>query len=271
MEMVVSNLRRWSMSTGAIELPLFPLNVVLFPGMVLPLHIFEPRYRQMITECRKENKPFGVVLIRPHVGAGVERRGGSGTDEEWGYLPPRQDCMPPPVAGELASAQREDTYAVGTTAEIRELDELEDGRFILLAIGVQRFRILSRHRANKKRPYLSGLVEPYEDLPESPQKLASSAKQAQALFERYLAVLLEAAGKETMEVNLPTLPEELSYFIAYLLGAEDEQKQQLLELTSTLRRLQEEITFLHREVPFMLQMLIGDSHFADHPERSMLN
>ncbi len=224
------------MSTSAIELPLFPLNVVLFPGMVLPLHIFEPRYRQMITECRKEDKPFGVVLTRPE-----------------------------------SKLLCEDTYAVGTTAEIRELDELEDGRFILMAIGVQRFRILSRHRITKKRPYLSGLVEPYEDIPESPQKLASSAKQAQALFERYLGMLLEAAGKETMEVNLPTLPEELSYFIAYLLGAEDEQKQQLLELTSTLRRLHEEITFLRREVPFMRQMLIGDIHFADHPERSMLN
>ena len=260
------------MSTSAIELPLFPLNVVLFPGMVLPLHIFEPRYRQMISECRKEDKPFGIVLTRPHVGVGVERRGGSGADEE-------------PVAGETcsinlhstASALREDTYAVGTTAEIRELDELEDGRFILLAIGVQRFRILSRHRITNKRPYLSGLVEPYEDIPESPQKLASSAKQAQSLFERYLGMLLEAAptinrgGTETMEVNLPTLPEELSYFIACLLGVEDEQKQQLLELTSTLRRLQEEITFLRREVPFMRQMLIGDVHFADHPERSKLN
>ena len=230
------------MSTGAIELPLFPLNVVLFPGMVLPLHIFEPRYRQMITECRKEDKPFGVVLTRPE-----------GRDVS------------------LPQSLREGTYAVGTTAEIRELDELEDGRFILMAIGVQRFRILSRHRITKKRPYLSGLVEPYQDIPESPQKLASSAKQAQALFERYLGMLLEAAGKETMELNLPTLPEELSYFIAYLLGVEDEQKQQLLELTSTLRRLHEEITFLRREVPFMRQMLIGDIHFADHPERSMLN
>lgn len=221
------------MSTNAIELPLFPLNVVLFPGMVLPLHIFEPRYRLMIGECRQEHKPFGVVLARPE-----------------------------------SEFMREETYTVGTTAEIRELDELEDGRIILMAIGMQRFRILSQHR---KKPYLSGLVEPYEDVSEPTHILASSAKQAQALFKMYLSMLLEAAGKETMEVNLPTLPEELSYFIAYLLGAEDEQKQQLLELTSTLQRLQEEIAFLRREVPFMRQMLIGDSHFAEHPNRSMLN
>jgi Lon protease-like protein len=221
------------MSTGAIELPLFPLNVVLFPGMVLPLHIFEPRYRLMITECRNEHKPFGIVLVRPG-----------------------------------SQLLHEDTYPIGTTAEIREIDELEDGRFNLITIGMQRFRILSRHR---KKPYLSGLVEPYQDVPEPVQALADSVKQARVLFESYLNMLLEASGKETMEINLPTLPEELSYFIAYLLGAEDEQKQQLLELTSTLQRLQEEIAILRREVPFMRQMLVGDSHLANHPDRSMLN
>jgi Lon protease-like protein len=228
---------------SAIELPLFPLHVVLFPGMVLPLHIFEPRYRQMITECRKHDTPFGVVLAR--------------SDSRDATLRP---SVPPSL--------REDTYAIGTTAAIREIDELEDGRFILMAIGLQRFRILSRHR---KKPYLSGLVEPYEDIPESSHILASSAKQAQLLFETYLAMLLETAGKDIMQVNLPTLPEELSYFIASLFATEDEQKQQLLELTSTQQRLQEEITFLRREVPFMRQMLIGDTHFAHHPDRSSLN
>ncbi len=221
------------MLTDAVELPLFPLNVVLFPGMVLPLHIFEPRYRLMVAECRKEHKPFGVVLARPG-----------------------------------SKLLQEETYAVGTTAEIREIDELEDGRYILMAIGLQRFRILSHHR---EKPYLSGVVEPYTDVPEPTQELASSVKQAQTLFGSYLEMLLEASGKETMEINLPTLPEELSYFIAYLLGAEDEQKQQLLELTSTLQRLQEEIAFLRREVPFMRQMLIGDSHFVDNPDPSMRN
>jgi len=221
------------MSTGAIELPLFPLKVVLFPGMVLPLHIFEPRYRLMITECRNEHKTFGIVLARPG-----------------------------------SKVMHEETYAVGTTVEIREIDELEDGRFILMAIGMQRFRILSWHR---KKPYLCGLVEPYQDVPEPPQVLASSAKQAQTLFESYLNMLLEASGKETMEISLPALPEELSYFIAYLLGAEDEKKQQLLELTSTLQRLQEEIAILRREVPFMRKMLVGDSSFADHPDPRMLN
>jgi len=220
------------MSDSAIELPLFPLNVVLFPGMVLPLHIFEPRYRLMVAECQRANKPFGVVLARSE-----------------------------------SQHMQEEPYLVGTMAEIRELDELEDGRFNIIAIGLQRFRILSQHR---EKPYLSGLVEPYEDVSESEQKLGTAAKQAGDLFNTYLRMLFEAAGKKTMQVDLPTMPEELSHFIAYLLDMEVEQKQQLLEFTSTLRRLQEEIIVLRREVPFMSQMLSG-SYSTGYPDRSILN
>ena len=221
------------MSTSAIELPLFPLNLVLFPGMVLPLHIFEPRYRLMVTECQQEQKPFVVVLVRPE-----------------------------------SKHMQEQTYAIGTTAEIRELDRLEDGRFNLMAMGVQRFRILSQHN---EKPYLSGLVEPYEDVPESTENLTTSANQARGLFSTYLGMLLEAAGRRKMQLNLPTIAEELSYFIAYLLDMEYEQQQKLLELTSTLERLREEIAVLRHEVPFMRQMLIDGSRLADNPDRSMLN
>src|SRR5579871_5364027 len=99
------------MSDSAIELPLFPLNVVLFPGVVLPLHIFEPRYRQMIAECEQQKTPFGVVLARP-------------------------ESVP----------LLEEPYPVGTMADIRDLSQLEDGRYVLMAMGLRRFRILSKHR-----------------------------------------------------------------------------------------------------------------------------
>ena len=221
------------MSPGTIELPLFPLNAVLFPGMVLPLHIFEPRYRLMIAECQKEDKLFGVVLARAE-----------------------------------SEHLREEPYPVGTTADIQELDELADGRYNLMAMGVHRFRILSQHR---EKPYLSGLVERYEDVPEPEQQLTIAARQAQDLFNTFLKMLFQAAGKKASPVNIPALPEELSYFIAYLMDMELEQKQQLLESTSTLQRLQEEITVLRREVPFMRQMLTGGSHFIDYPDRSILN
>ena len=218
------------MSAAAIEIPLFPLNVVLFPGMVLPLHIFEPRYRQMITECSQMNKPFGVVLAQP---TGV----------------PMQEVP----------------YPIGTMAEIRDLDRLEDGRFTLIALGTQRFRILSQHR---EKPYLSGFVEVYKDIEEPTEEVARYAKQAHALFYNYLELLLEAIDQHELQTALPEVPEDLSYFIAYFLDIVDEQKQQFLEMTSTLLRLQEEITILRREVPFVRQMLLNKAAEDDH---SMLN
>lgn len=218
----------------AIELPLFPLDVVLFPGEELPLHIFEPRYRLMITECYEQKRPFGIVLVRP--------------DSE--HL-------------------KEEPYSVGTMAEIEVLDRLEDGRMNLIAKGLQRFRILDQHR---QKPYLSGLVEVYEDRVVQDQTLTTYANQARELFNAYLQVLLEVVGKEDIEFNLPTVPEELSHFIAYFLDVQNERKQRLLELTSTAQRLEEEIDILRHEVPIMRQMLSFNNPFRpENPDRSMLN
>jgi Lon protease-like protein len=89
------------------ELPLFPLQTVLFPGMVLPLHIFEARYRTMIDLCLRENKPFGVLLIRD----GHE------------------------VGGPAI------TYRMGTSAYITQAETLPDGRINILSVGYQRFSL----------------------------------------------------------------------------------------------------------------------------------
>ena len=219
------------MSASAIELPLFPLNVVLFPGVVLPLHIFEPRYRQMIAECVRQKMPFGVVLARP-------------------------ESVP----------LQEEPYPVGTMADIRDLSQLEGGRYVLMAMGLRRFRILSKHRL---KPYLSGIVEPYEDIDEVGHELVMHTKQAYSLFGTYLEMLLQAANEQERDIRsyLPEDPESLSHFIAYFLDIQDEQKQHFLELTSTTRRLQEEIAILRREVPFMHQIL-AKTHEDD---RSILN
>ena len=218
----------------AIELPLFPLGVVLFPGEDLPLHIFEPRYRLMMNECYEQKKPFGIVLMRPN-----------------------------------SEHLMEEPYSVGTMAQIEVLDRLEDGRMNLIARGLQRFRILELHR---HKPYLSGLVEVYEDRAEQVQTQTIYANQARELFNAYLQVLIEVIGKEAIEFNLPTAPEDLSHFIAYFLDVQNERKQQLLELTSTTQRLEEEIDILRHEVPFMRQMLSLNSSFhPESPDRSMLN
>lgn len=216
------------MSATSLELPLFPLNTVLFPGTVMPLNIFEPRYRQMIVDCQREKKPFGIVLVKPE-----------------------------------SEHLQEVPYAVGTIAEIRNLDRLEDGRYTLMAVGMKRFRIVSQHR---DKPYLSGIVELLEDDTEPEAELLRAMKQARQLFSNYLDVLLESADEEDMQTTLPDEPEELSHFIGYFMEIQNEQRQQFLEMTSTLQRLREEIAILRREVPFMRYMLIKVPH-----ERAMLN
>jgi Lon protease-like protein len=217
-----------------IELPLFPLNVVLFPGAELPLHIFEPRYRLMINECYEQGRPFGIVLARPE-----------------------------------SEPLHEEPYPVGTMAEIEILDRMEDGRMNLIARGSQRFHILSQHR---EKPYLSGIVEVYSDVDESQQALRFVARQARDLFRTYLETLLTVIGRDELEFSLPNDPEELSHFIAHLMDVQDEQKQYMLELTSTRQRLEEEITILRREVPFMREVLTMSQRFhEDAPDRSSLN
>lgn len=219
----------------AIELPLFPLNVVLFPGADLPLHIFEPRYRLMINECYDQARPFGVVLARPE-----------------------------------SEPLREEPYSIGTMAEIEALDRMEDGRMNLIARGGQRFRILSQHR---ERPYLSGLVEIYSDVcAEGDLALDSVACQARNLFRSYLEALLSLVERTELEFTLPSDAEELSHFIAHLIDMQDEQKQHMLELTSTRQRLEEEIYILRREIPFMREVLtMSQRYYAHRPDHSNLN
>ncbi len=217
-----------------LELPLFPLNLVFFPGTELPLHIFEPRYRLMINECYEQGTPFGIVLARPE-----------------------------------SQPLHEEPYQVGTMAEIEALDRLADGRMNLIARGVQRFRILSQHR---EKPYLSGVVEVYNDATEAWPLLNRPVHQASALFRSYLEALLEVAGRGELEFTLPDDAEELSHFIAHLIDIQDEQKQHMLEMTSTRQRLEEEITILRREVPFMRQVLaMSQRYHADQPDKSILN
>ena len=217
-----------------LELPLFPLNLVLFPGTELPLHIFEPRYRLMINECYEQSLPFGIVLARPE-----------------------------------SAPLHEEPYPIGTMAEIEALDRMDDGRINLIARGNQRFRILSQHR---NKPYLSGIVEVYSDEDETETVLNLPAHQASALFRSYLEALLEVAGRGGLQFALPENAEELSHFIAHLVDVQDEQKQHMLEMTSTRLRLEEEITILRREVPFMRQVLAMSQRYqADQPDKSSLN
>jgi len=217
-----------------LELPLFPLNVVLFPGAELPLHIFEERYRLMVNECYDQGRPFGIVLARPE-----------------------------------SEPLFEEPYLVGTMAEIETMDRMEDGRMNLLARGGQRFRILHQHR---EKPYLSGVVEVYSDIAEAHSTLEEVVQQARELFQTYLQTLLAVIGRTRFAFSLPEDSEAFSHFIAHLMDIPDEQKQHMLELTSTRQRLEEELVILRREVPFMREVLNMSQRFRDDvPDRSILN
>jgi Lon protease-like protein len=205
------------MGGSSFELPLFPLNVVLFPGMVLPLHIFEPRYRLMVRRCIEQGSPFGVVLVQPDSPLGEEQ-----------------------------------PHQIGTLARIMTAERLDDGRFNLLTEGKKRFRILEQRR---DQPFLVALVEEVEDTHAEPEALEALQRKASDLFRRYIRVMLAVAGKEQLRLDLPTDAEGLSYLIGYCLDLSDAEKQQLLELTSTTGRLELEIAILKREEQVLRRLL----------------
>ncbi len=193
------------------DLPLFPLHVVLFPEMPLPLHIFEPRYREMILHCREENSPFGVVLI--------------GSGEE---------------AGAEAVPQ-----AVGTTAKITQFEEMPDGRMNILVFGETRFQVA---RTFHDKPYPSAHVLPFwEEAPE-PDGLREATELASELFRQYLRALFALSGRPLSTLQLPQDPEYLSYAIGSVLQVPPADKQCLLELTDTTARLTRECDILHAEI-----------------------
>lgn len=177
------------------ELPLFPLNTVLFPGMPLELYIFEDRYQRMIRRCISSNQPFGVVLIRD----GVE------------------------ALGPLASP-----YPIGCSANIVEVEHLSEGRMNISAVGDERFRI---HQLDRSHAYLVGHVEmlpldhPYS-LP-----LARGMKKLSPWLDAYLTLLSRidrAAQIDPRTLELPDDPLLLLNLAATLLQVPNAEKQALL-------------------------------------------
>ena len=142
-----------------MDLRLFPLNSVLFPGMRMPLHIFEERYRIMIRECIEEDAPFGVLLIK----AGAEV--GSG-------------AVP---------------HEVGTVARIIQVEYLEDGRMNIFTMGDERFRIVA---INTTQPYLRGEVSTLTQEPATDSAYAALPR-ARQLFDDYLKTYLALADQWT--------------------------------------------------------------------------
>jgi Lon protease-like protein len=193
----------------SFELPLFPLNVVLFPGMQLPLHIFEPRYRLMTRRVMEADATFGVALIA------------EGEEGEPNTLP----------------------ASVGCTAEIVDSIPFEDGRLNLMTVGRRRFKVLAIREEDE---YLIGTCEWLDDEPALEEE---KAKRVKVSLQRYLVSLAHSAhlaDSDLDKLDVPDDPYLLSMWIAALIALPNEQKQELLELTSTRDRLEIEHIFLQR-------------------------
>ena len=188
------------------ELPLFPLpDVVLFPSDVLPLHIFESRYRMMLQSVLETDRRFGIV--------------------RWD---PRSQSM----------------ASIGCCAEIIQHQTGEDGRSNIVTLGQQRFRVLN---VTRDTPFRSAMVSWIEDDPVDDMTSLHSLTESVASA---LRDVVELPGKLTyspasLPEDLPDLPRELSFWIgAHLGGPVADQQQELLELTSTRSRLEQEFNIL---------------------------
>ena len=182
-----------------IEIPLFPLpNVILFPGVMLPLHIFEERYKVMISSCVEENAPFGIVLF----------------------------------SGDAESAST--IRRVGVLGRVAQVERLDDGRMNILVEGEARFRIVE---FLDHGPSWTANVELVDDEPEQDSVLKSLGEDLARRYLEAYQKGLELTGKEPGELRLPTSPVDLAFMVAYVLDMEQNSKQSLLEMTSASERL----------------------------------
>jgi len=217
---------------GRTTIPLFPLSAVLFPGLVMPLHVFEDRYRSLVRHlvdrAAGETREFGVVAIR----RGWEVESGQNT-----------------VA----------LYDVGCTAEIRKVTEHPDGRFDLVTVGRRRFQI--RGIVPAGTPYLQADVA-YLDDPAGPDAEADPlGPRVLATLRTYLN-LLRTDGAENAE-QLPEDPQVLSHMVAATAALSLADRQSLLAAPDTASRLRAELRLLHREIGLLrhvraVPVTIGD-------------
>ena len=204
-------------------LPLFPLNSVLFPDALMPLHIFEQRYRVLVERCLERGEPFGIVLIR------------EGDEVGTAAVP----------------------HKVGTLAEIVAHAPLGDGRSLITVKGGRRFRIEAVIEG--KAPYLIGHVEYLDDNPEDAARpLADTVAEA---YADYVVGIVAATAGVRREVPVVDelrsgSPCDVSYRVAAGLAVEDGERQMLLETASTRERLVREREILSRECALLAEMLI---------------
>lgn len=178
-------------------LPLFPLNTVLFPGQTLPLHIFEPRYQQMVHDCIEKQMPFGVVLLRK--------------------------------GHETSSETTAQPFDVGTTCRIQKSEDLPDGLINIFCLGEQRFKI---NRLYHDHPYLTGEVELWPWTLSNMGEATDLIPVLKDSLSRYLETLGQAVGSPIRVERIPSDPLLLTSLAAIALRVPNRDKQGLLAAPS---------------------------------------
>ncbi|HEV2248953.1 MAG TPA: LON peptidase substrate-binding domain-containing protein [Candidatus Limnocylindria bacterium] len=203
-------------------LPLFPLGSVLFPGMLLPLHIFEPRYRLLLQRVVQNDEPFGIVLIKagPEVGGPAE------------------------------------PHRIGTTARVVGSTPLPGGRSFIIVRGERRFEIGSIDADSE--PYRVATVRYLDE--DDGADAAALADIAADSFGQYLTGIMSTSNDARTEVPLAELrdgtPAEVAYRIAGGLGIDAAERQRLLETERTAPRLEAIIGLLGRENTLLKELLL---------------
>ena len=206
---------------AALErLPLFPLGTVLLPGLLLPLHVFEERYRMLVRELLalpEQSRRFGVVAIRSgrEVGSGGVRA----------------------------------LHEVGCVAHLRRVTPYEDGRFDLVTTGTDRFRLAE---LLDDAAYPTALVEPLPDELGAPDEAVGLDAAVRTAFEAYSRAL--AAARSDAVPDLAELPRSslaLSYLVAAAVVVDLEDRQRLLAQVDGVARLRAELALLRREVTLL--------------------
>jgi Lon protease-like protein len=194
-----------------VRIPLFPLNVVLFPGMPMPLHIFEERYKAMIGGCLERGEPFGIVLIKE----GRE-------------------------VGDPAEPVR-----IGTTARIVQSETLEEGRLNIMTRGERRFEVVD---VFQRVPHVAAEIRYMEEA--AGDDLSSVIAEISPEYAEFLRMLTALSGGWTAQPDVPEEPVELSFSVASALVTSiplpTDIKQQLLESSTAKERLERLVPLIKR-------------------------
>lgn len=197
-------------------LPLFPLGTVLFPGLPMPLHIFEPRYRQLMLDHGHDAVPFGISLIQSE----------------------RQPHHPWP------------SQTIGTAAMITGQTERPDGRWDLVVEGGRRFRIVGLEQS---RPYNVVAVEWLDEPLGDPDEAQSLLRIVASQFHRYAGGITRLTRRRFSGVRIPEDPVLASYDLASRLPLHTWERQRLLEAETAVERLTALSLLMERELALLLR------------------